>query len=317
METTLRAVVYDLFDEGTEPPPQPPSPVPVPPGPAERAFTAIKTTCWGNREDEPEEWEQMAYPWSPPCRPGSGKTTLGAALPARVDEGTAVSVQRLTDGTWSEWWPVIDLGPSVAGESDPNDPWWITGKRPESEATGRAALDLTPACWAWILGRPVEEMWAGSPSGLLSVRVRLPVKEMLSAHFSVEECTRSARARAAGIDNSLPVDLRGNAAMVASQILEPIRVTYGPFSPSSWYRCEALNATTPGSSDTSQHLRALAVDVPRTQEMWQAIVAAKLITSSLLVVQVEADHYHVAFLKPGQTAGVVYLSGVEPKEWEK
>lgn len=63
----------------------------------------------------------------------------------------------------------------------------------------------------------------------------------ISDHFTLAEAARSQTAVRHGIDNLPPRDLTPALTGVAENILEPVRQAYSiPFSPSSWYRCEAL-----------------------------------------------------------------------------
>lgn len=82
----------------------------------------------------------------------------------------------------------------------------------------------------------------------------------LTENFTVEEATRSNKAIALKINNSLPTEKLDAAKYFAQNILQPIRTRIGfMFNVSSWYRCPALN-TAVGGKDTSAHLSAMAVD---------------------------------------------------------
>jgi len=82
----------------------------------------------------------------------------------------------------------------------------------------------------------------------------------LSPHFTLAEMTRSAVAARRGIDNRAPQQLYPYLRHVAETVLEPVRAHYGiPFSPTSGYRCLALNRAL-GSPDSSQHVQGQAVD---------------------------------------------------------
>lgn len=82
----------------------------------------------------------------------------------------------------------------------------------------------------------------------------------LSAHFTLAEMTRSDTAAREGIDNT-PTDKEiENLKKLCAAILEPARAHFGkPITPSSGFRCKALNAAV-GGSDTSQHMTGQAVD---------------------------------------------------------
>jgi zinc D-Ala-D-Ala carboxypeptidase len=79
----------------------------------------------------------------------------------------------------------------------------------------------------------------------------------LSTHFSLEEFTATAHR---GIDNSLPDRLLADARQTC-ELMERIRAHLGgvPIIVTSGYRCPQLNRAI-GSADTSDHIRALAVD---------------------------------------------------------
>lgn len=87
----------------------------------------------------------------------------------------------------------------------------------------------------------------------------------LSEHFTLEEFTASSTAARRGIDNSLPAE-HMIAAKDACYLMERIRAFLSsragrpvPIFITSGYRCPALNAAI-GSSSTSDHLKARAVD---------------------------------------------------------
>jgi len=82
----------------------------------------------------------------------------------------------------------------------------------------------------------------------------------LSEHFSLAELTKSDTAARLGINNEPRALVIEKLALVCENILEPVRNHYGvPFSPSSGFRCLALNREI-GSSDKSQHVEGEAVD---------------------------------------------------------
>jgi hypothetical protein len=82
----------------------------------------------------------------------------------------------------------------------------------------------------------------------------------LSEHFTLAEFTASDTAERRRIDNSLPPALLGTAQNTA-EMMEKIRKVLGdnPLIVTSGYRCPELNRAI-GSGDTSDHLKAMAVD---------------------------------------------------------
>lgn len=87
----------------------------------------------------------------------------------------------------------------------------------------------------------------------------------LSLHFTVEEFTASATAARRGIDNSLPATMLPQAQRTC-EMMERIRARLSrmmgqevPIVITSGYRCLELNRAV-GSSDSSDHVRGMAVD---------------------------------------------------------
>lgn len=59
-------------------------------------------------------------------------------------------------------------------------------------------------------------------------------------NFRHIEVARSHTATRLGIDNTPSAAVLERATSVAIHVLQPIRNTFGPFSPQSWFRCEQL-----------------------------------------------------------------------------
>lgn len=83
----------------------------------------------------------------------------------------------------------------------------------------------------------------------------------LSDHFTYYELIRSETAARLQIDNHPPPEYVPRLRRLATHILEPVRAHFDrPFRPNSGYRSRQLNRAI-GSSDTSQHILAQAVDI--------------------------------------------------------
>lgn len=81
----------------------------------------------------------------------------------------------------------------------------------------------------------------------------------LSENFTLLEATKSQVAGRKEIDNTPPSDIIPQLIRSA-HLLERIRTLLAyPISPSSWYRCPALNSAI-GGSPSSQHMQGTAVD---------------------------------------------------------
>lgn len=83
----------------------------------------------------------------------------------------------------------------------------------------------------------------------------------LTAHFQLEEFTRSATATKCGIDNTPNEEQIANLKALCEEVLEPLRQHIGkPVVISSGYRCPKLNAAVGGVSN-SQHMKGEAADL--------------------------------------------------------
>lgn len=83
---------------------------------------------------------------------------------------------------------------------------------------------------------------------------------MLTAHFNLNELSRSAIALRHGISNAPGPQEVYNLTRLAICILEPVRQHFNiPYSPSSAYRSPEVNRLA-GSKPTSQHLSGHAAD---------------------------------------------------------
>lgn len=87
----------------------------------------------------------------------------------------------------------------------------------------------------------------------------------LSEHFTTAEFTASETAVRHGLDNSLPATMLATAASTC-EMLERIRAKLSelagrevPIQVTSGYRCARVNALV-GSSSSSDHIRAMAID---------------------------------------------------------
>ena len=82
----------------------------------------------------------------------------------------------------------------------------------------------------------------------------------LSPHFKLEEFTRSATAQARHIDNTPNEEQIKNLKFLCDNVLEPLRVQFGPIIIGSGFRCLALN-TAVGGVKNSQHKTGEACDI--------------------------------------------------------
>jgi hypothetical protein len=119
----------------------------------------------------------------------------------------------------------------------------------------------------------------------------------LTPHFSLEEFVHSQTAARMGISNDLPIALKASAIRTC-QGLERVRVLLNAnaIHISSGYRCKPVNDAV-GSKDSSQHLKAEAVDFTSPFATPRRIVEA-IVNSDLDYDQVilEYDSWvHISF----------------------
>ena len=84
----------------------------------------------------------------------------------------------------------------------------------------------------------------------------------LSPHFNASEVVHSVTAGIQKIPNEISAACLFNAAVLARDVLEPLRTVLGrPVHVSSWFRCPQLNQSV-GGVRNSYHLYARAADIP-------------------------------------------------------
>lgn len=84
----------------------------------------------------------------------------------------------------------------------------------------------------------------------------------LSAHFTLEELTRSQTASRHGLDNTPDKLAATELARLANHILEPVRDLLGcPLQITSGFRCAELNVRIGSTAKHSAHLDGRAADI--------------------------------------------------------
>lgn len=136
------------------------------------------------------------------------------------------------------------------------------------------------------------------PSARAARGVQDAVQQLRTAHFSLDEFTRSQKAQELGIDNLLPDGLIFNAGFTLAGA-ERIRACLNvPVDLSSGYRCPALNKAV-GGSEHSQHMEALAIDfkAPRFGDPQKIVLTLSKVRHLLGIDQLilEADWVHASF----------------------
>ncbi|MDP2833153.1 MAG: D-Ala-D-Ala carboxypeptidase family metallohydrolase [Pseudomonadota bacterium] len=95
---------------------------------------------------------------------------------------------------------------------------------------------------------------------------KLAPQDFIAPNFRLHELTRSEIASRLGVDNAFPGDRELRAAVhLARKVLQPLRDTFGGFTPNSVFRSQALERVLKrkpsGWLSTSQHTRACACDI--------------------------------------------------------
>jgi zinc D-Ala-D-Ala carboxypeptidase len=125
----------------------------------------------------------------------------------------------------------------------------------------------------------------------------------LSEHFTLEELCHSDVALRAGIDNSTTdPSIVASLTDLAIHILEPIRRQFNiPFSPTSGYRCLALNTLIKGAAN-SQHMVGKAADI-----VLPTVTRPQL--AEWIRVNLDFDQLILEYYSPGQPdSGWVHCS---------
>lgn len=136
----------------------------------------------------------------------------------------------------------------------------------------------------------------------------------LSAHFTLEEMTRSEAAQKRGLDNTPPPEAQENLKALCEKVLEPLRVAIGkPFKINSGFRGAAINAAV-GGSNTSQHSKGEAADVEcpgfDNRKLAEKIIEMKLPFDQLILENYKPSDpssgwVHVSHKRTGKQRGEV------------
>jgi len=133
---------------------------------------------------------------------------------------------------------------------------------------------------------------------------------MLSKYFSLAEATRSAKAKAANIDNTPPPEIIENLKYFLAGFMDKVRDHFGkPISANSIYRNPAVNALVKGSK-TSVHMQGLAADFPvagyTPQKAIGEIIRSGIDFDQLIDEYGEWVHFGVRRGKPNRKQVLVY-----------
>lgn len=127
----------------------------------------------------------------------------------------------------------------------------------------------------------------------------------LSDYFTIKELVASPTARQHGFTEQFEPNAKvlANLEYLAKNVLDPIRVKFGAFSPSSAYRCPALNYVVKGSVN-SLHLLGCAADIDfggRAQNKVLFDYIKKYLPFTELINEYDFDWVHVGLVKGRDT----------------
>ena len=130
----------------------------------------------------------------------------------------------------------------------------------------------------------------------------------LTDHFTLEEMCKSSTAIRKGINNFTEDEtIIANLTGLCRHALEPIRANYDTaFTPTSAYRCSALNKTL-GSSNKSQHVLGQAADIEITGV--DNFTLATWISENVTFDQLNLEFYQLG----DPSSGWVHVSFILPE----
>ena len=128
----------------------------------------------------------------------------------------------------------------------------------------------------------------------------------LSAHFTLDELTRSATAQKYGIKNEPSQIEKVSLVNLGVFLLEPLRGQLGrPVAINSGYRCPVLNAKVGGVAN-SQHTRGQAADIncasqSAAKETVLAVLRGRIDFDQMIVEQTGSRWWiHVSYVGPNK-----------------
>ena len=138
----------------------------------------------------------------------------------------------------------------------------------------------------------------------------------LTDNFSLEELCNSSTAKAKGIDNTPSPEVVNNLKLLAVNILQPLRATYGrPITVNSGYRSPALNKAV-GGAGNSDHMYGRAADISvgsraGNKILFDLIIKLKLPDDQLIFEKgsrkTGPDWVHVSFNPARNRSQILYL----------
>jgi zinc D-Ala-D-Ala carboxypeptidase len=134
----------------------------------------------------------------------------------------------------------------------------------------------------------------------------------LTPHFTLEELTFSDTAKRNDFteqDNPSQA-VKDNLKYLAEKVLEPIREKFGPFAPTSAWRCGRLNNKVKGAKN-SMHLYGYAADInlgkKKNQELFEYIQRCLPFTE--LINEYDYSWVHVAIAKGRESEKTIKIIG--------
>ena len=136
---------------------------------------------------------------------------------------------------------------------------------------------------------------------VLALRKKAIPPGNLSPNFTLEELTVTNT----GIENIPTAEERDNLALLATQILEPMRAHFGPLRVTSSFRSKKVN-TAIGGATSSEHMSARAADLydmsgATAQDMIEWLYTQTHLPINQAIREDHTGHLHVSVAAVGQT----------------
>lgn len=134
-------------------------------------------------------------------------------------------------------------------------------------------------------------------------------------YFTIEELSHSATAVQKGIDNTPDGDSHQNLTALVTELLDPVRKTWGkPIRVNSGYRNQVLNKTV-GGVTTSQHTKGEAADITtgipsENRKLFELITSMRkqnLVQFDQLIDEKNYQWLHVSYRKGNNRNQILHL----------
>ena len=126
---------------------------------------------------------------------------------------------------------------------------------------------------------------------LLILRSNAAGNIRLGQYFTLAELTNTN----SGLPNYPGPTEVSNLQYLVETVLDPLRREVGPLLVTSGFRSSAVNAATPGASNSSQHMRGEAADVvPTSTSQSEAVAVLRTLPVDQVITYDDSSHIHIS-----------------------